>query len=174
MVLVMNLDMEWKDKREVKIGTYGEHLVQKELEKSKWSVYKNQTDKGEKFDFLCEKDNKAILVEVKTKPYMTVGKYLGLTGIDMKDWEKYNKIKESINKKLYIFFVDALHKTIRFGNFDFISEPVVINDVIFPMDCNHFKNPMTLFHPEQLTTVRELTNEEIYWLKTKSKSRSFS
>ena len=165
--------MNWKEKRETIIGTYGEDLLKNDFENRNFTVAQWVTEKGHKFDFMVEKEGKFKLIEVKTKPHMTIGKYNGLTGIDYDKWDEYNKVKEELDKPLYLFFVDALHGSIRYGDFDKISHPIQIDGEVYPLDCKHFKEPMTLFHPDQLTIFRELTPDEIEWLKAKSKSRSF-
>lgn len=147
----------WQERKTVKKGNLGEKLIKKYLEKKGCIVYKPITDGAHYFDYLATKDNKKIyIVEVKTKPRR---KYYSDTGVDIKHYKIYKKIKEEHNLKLFIYFVDEIKGTIYGNELNELCKEV--EDKRYPMK----QKGIIYFHLDNMIELAKLTKEDIAEIK---------
>lgn len=154
----------WHEKRETKIGDFGELLIREYFEQKGCICYKPVTDGAHLFDFLMLMPNKkTIAVEVKTKPSRT--KYPD-TGFNLKQYNGYKKFTDEHNVPIFIFFVDE-NKGAIYGNYlHELDKPRVSNGIAYPFEEPTRYGQTIKYYPlEAMLAVRELTCNEISELK---------
>lgn len=113
--------MSWHDRKEVKLGDYGEDIIIKYLEDERrgWIIYKTETNKSHPIDYIgFNKDDDMFFFEVKTKPRRFCCED---TGINLHSFERYKKLIEKSNREVYIYFIDEFEECVYY---------IKLNDVI--------------------------------------------
>ena len=143
----------WHEKRETKIGDYGEELVIKHLESKNFVCYKAVTNASHPFDFLVSKNDELFFVEVKTKPRR---KYYPDTGFDIRSYKRYLRACETTGRRMFVFFVDVQQKQI-YGNFLDELEERCIERFVYPFEDRGIR-----YYPlSKMKIIRELSDEEV-------------
>jgi len=111
------------------IGSMGEDIIKSYLKAQGYCVYET-TSYPHPFDFLCYKDGKSFVAEVKTKRLME--KYAA-TGICIKHYKTYKQFQESYNIPVFIFFVDTSLNAI-YGNYlNELDKPTQFKGTAYPI-----------------------------------------
>lgn len=157
------INSAWHDKKETKIGDYGEALIKKYLEDLKFICYKPVTDGSHLFDFLIYREDKSpIAVEVKTKP--SRNKYPD-TGFDYRHYLRYKRYTEETNTRMIIYFVDSIKGEI-YGNYlDELDKPRRSQNISYPRDEYIGGREIRYFPLEAMKKIRDLTDNEKFELQ---------
>lgn len=163
----------WNERREVKIGDYGELLVKNYLKSIGWNWSKFEGDCSHPFDFLISKPGeKMMAVEVKTKPHRW--KYPD-TGFNFSNHQVYINVENEHNMKMFVFFVDESKAEI-YGNYlHELEKPrkVIIertnrkggkelHALYYPLNQRGDDGKMIRYYPlKAMKLIRILTSEEI-------------
>lgn len=153
-------DSAWHDKRETKIGDYGEFLVQQYLEDRGCVCYKSVTPKPHPLDYLVVWPDKTISgVEVKTKP--SRNKYPD-TGFNLKHYEGYKQFTDALKIPMRIYFVDSKRGEI-YGNYLCeLDKPRRIEGRLYPREESSYDGQWIRYYPnDAMIPIRPLTSEEI-------------
>ena len=154
----------WHEKRETKIGDFGETLIREHFEQNGCICYKPVTNGAHLFDFLMlMPDKKTIAVEVKTKPSRT--KYPD-TGFNFNQYNGYKNFADEHNIPIFIFFVDE-NKNAIYGNFlHELDKSRISNGFLYPFEeKTRFGQTIIYFPLNAMLLVRFLTSYEIAELK---------
>ena len=112
-------------KQRLSIGSVGEAIVKDYLISQGWIVYAPCNNGPHPFDFMCYKNGKAFIAEVKTKTVMS--KYFA-TGIPISHYNTYKQFQTQYNMPVFIFFVDTSLGFI-YGNYlDELEKPIDLRE----------------------------------------------
>ena len=112
-------------KQRLSIGSVGEAIIKDYLISKGWVVYAPCNNNPHPFDFLCYKDGKSFIAEVKTKAVMN--KYFA-TGIPISHYNTYKQFQTQYNIPVFIFFVDTSLGFI-YGNYlDELEKPTHLKE----------------------------------------------
>ena len=107
------------------IGSIGEAIIKNYLMSQGWIVYAPCNNGPHPFDFLCYKNGKSFIAEVKTKAVMN--KYFA-TGIPISHYNTYKQFQTQYNIPVFIFFVDTSLGFI-YGNYlDELEKPTHLKE----------------------------------------------
>ena len=157
---MIQTDSAWHDKRETKIGDYGEALVQQYLEEHGCICYKSVTPKAHPLDYLVVWPDKTINgVEVKTKP--SRDKYPD-TGFNLKHYYGYKQFTDALKISMRIYFVDSKCGRI-YGNYLCeLDKPRMSEGRSYPREESSWNGQLIRYYPlDVMIPIRDLTNEEI-------------
>ena len=111
-------------KQRLSIGSVGETIIKDYLISQGWVVYA-PLNHPHPFDFLCYKNDKSFIAEVKTKAVMN--KYFA-TGIPISHYDTYKQFQTQYNIPVFIFFVDTSLGFI-YGNYlDELEKPTELRE----------------------------------------------
>lgn len=121
--------MNWQDYIRVKKGTIAENFVQEKLQEAGWVVYRPTG--RHKVDFICERKNEFVAVDVKAKARRM---YYDDTGIDARDLEVYKKLPFLV----YLVFVDDYTGTAYGESVGYLTIARQIGKYTYPMFSGHY------------------------------------
>lgn len=148
--------MDFHEKRTTKKGDYAESLVVRELEAINFAVYVTESERNHPFDIIYTGSYTDALGgnfnagDVKAKARR---KYYPDTGLDVRAFNYYKKIKEHFSlDRFNLFFVDEEVKKCYYGEIDelqkkYLSYPRIERGIIY-------------FHLDTLIHFFDLTDEE--------------
>jgi len=122
--------MNWQDHIRVKKGTIAENFVQEKLIEAGWVVYRPAGGRH-KVDFICERKNEFVAVDVKAKARRM---YYDDTGIDARDLEVY----EQLPFPVYLVFVDDITGTTYGESIAYLCIARRIEKYTYPMFSGHY------------------------------------
>ena len=158
----------WHDKKETKIGDYGEKLVKAYLEANGCICYRPETDGAHLMDFLVYKRDKSVMAaECKVKAIRC--KYPD-TGFNLRNYKLYKKFTDEHNIRMFIFFIDEVKGKI-YGNFlDVLDQKRICNGREYPLNEKTKYNVVIRYYPyEAMIKLKKLSNEELdYFQKLRS------
>ena len=144
--------MSWSDKIQVKKGDIGEEIIKKYMESKGWVVYKPITDGAHPFDMLCTKNKTQFLaLDVKTKARLN--KYPA-TGIDIRHYNDYKTLTETLSIDFYLFFVDDKVGTVHCQQLSKLPEPFKITEYIYAWNLIDMVYLFTISNEE----IKKLSN----------------
>jgi len=113
-MILINFQMDWIDRPEVKKGMIGEKYVQEFLGKKGFIIYKPITEGSHKIDFFTHhgEQKRVVCVEVKAKRRMA--KYQK-TGFNYDCYLQYKELWDKHKIPTYVFFIDDFEECI-YGN----------------------------------------------------------
>lgn len=155
--------MAWEDKTTVKKGDYAEALVDKILERNGYIMYFPKTNGPHAFDRLAIKNKeKALIVEVKAKAARN--RYPD-TGIDIRHYEGYKKIRDAHDLPVLMMFVDEQKGEIYGNLLKVLEEENVVehnrNLITYPVK----QHGIIYFPLALMKTFTKLTDKDIKFLK---------
>lgn len=161
----------WNDKITVKKGNIGELIVDQELERRGFIIFKPTTKGAHGFDRLCVKDKRvAVIGETKTKAKR---EYYDDTGINYSHYLDYKRMFEKYNLDTLLFFVDEQMGKIYYNKLSVLDVQNVFlrngKGLVYPLKQGN----IIYFHMDLMITLCKLTGEQVKLLSdftTKNKS----
>jgi len=133
------------------IGSLGEDIVKNYLKAQGYCVYETSSY-PHPFDFLCFKNGKTFIAEVKTK---TIMKKYTATGIPISHYHTYKQFQDNHNIPVFIFFVDTNINAI-YGNYlDELDKPTQFRGVSYPLIMP--KSGVIVFPTANMRLIASLT-----------------
>jgi len=121
--------MSWSDKIQVKKGDIGEEIVKKYLQNRGWIIYKPITDGAHPFDMFCSRNKTEFMaLDVKTKARLN---NWAATGIDIRHYNDYKTLTETLDIDFYLFFVDDKVGTVHCQQLSKLPEPFKVTKYIY-------------------------------------------
>tara|TARA_R100001440_G_scaffold28344_1_gene45960 strand:- start:198 stop:665 length:468 start_codon:yes stop_codon:yes gene_type:complete len=149
--------VNWEEKKEVKKGEIGEIIVRKYLENKGYIVYQPKTKGAHYFDMLCTLNkNEVIALDVKTKARLN---YYEATGIELRHYEDYKRLINTIEIPFYLYFVDEMEGKVYRQLLNDLPSPWHLNKTIV---CWDLKDLNYLF------SLNEKEKKELQKLNTRS------
>ena len=159
---MIRTDSAWHKHRKVKIGDYGEALVQSHVESKNFICYRPDTDGAHLCDFfILGKGIGTIAAEVKTKPMRD--KYPD-TGFNIRHYERYKQLSDEHNMRVFVFFVDEKLKWI-YGNYLDVLDTPFYEDYGYPRNEVTDWGAIRYYHIDSMKLIRPLTDEELLTFK---------
>jgi len=153
--------MNWQDHirvNRVKKGTIAENFVQEKLQEAGWVVYRPTS--RHKVDFICEKKNEFVAVDVKAKAQRM---WYDDTGIDARDLEVYKQLPLPV----YLVFVDDITGTTYGESIAYLCIARRIGKYTYPMFSGHYvyfplsaMKPLWKIPTEILQALRDVTERK--------------
>lgn len=164
--------MTWEDKYTVKMGDYGEWLVDEELIRRGFTIYKPITKNAHPFDRLVyskydsnQCNHEGFILEIKTKPRRMM---YADTGIDVKLFNHYRELSERNKLKLFIMFVDYVEKQIYGTWLKDLETP----EMGYPLKERTKGGKWVIYFPlNKMKVFKQLTDEEIENIKKYNQSK---
>lgn len=159
-------NLMWHEKRETKIGDYGEKLVTDFLRERNCVFYRPDVESSSPHlcdGFITKNFKLLTAADIKTKPRR---KKFPDTGIDYRHYIRYKQITEENNINFYLFFVDDVCKAI-YGNYlRVLDNPCISNGIAYPIEeLTKYGNIIRYYPLSVMQVIRKLTNDEISELK---------
>jgi len=144
--------MNWKPK--VKKGNIGENIIINYLEKKGFIIYKPITKAAHWIDIVATKNkNEIYAIDVKTKARMNKWP---ATGIDIKHYKDYKRLKKLCNINVYLFFIDDKLGTIHCAELKKLSKGFNPNKKIIAW----YLEEMELIHTLTKNQITQLTKHD--------------
>ena len=100
-------------------GYAGEDIVRRILEGLRWTVYDSKADRPHVVDFICHRSGKRLFaVDVKTYPRRWC---CPDTGIDTRDFEKYQGFENEHRIPVHLVFVDEIEQAVYGGRLRYLA-----------------------------------------------------
>lgn len=152
-----------------KKGNVGEYLVKNLIERSGWLIYQPAEDMPHLIDFICMKKDGAqiIAVDVKTYPrrYCCPD-----TGIDTRDFEKYQGFERESGIPVHLVFVDEIEQAVYGGRLRYLARYASPDGrkVYFPLERMRLHRHLFADELEEIravstTDVSRYRNTELYF-----------
>lgn len=158
----------WDNKIEVVKGNYAEDIINDYLEMLGYILYSPKTKGAHAFDRMAIK-NKSEIIIAECKAKARRNKYPD-TGIDLNNYKGYKNIQDKHNLKVFIFFIDEMIGKI-YGNFiNELEKEKTISGKKYPsIEPTKYGKEIIYFPLENMIDIKELTQEQILFLKQSSK-----
>lgn len=173
--------MLWEDRIETKLGDAGELIAEEHFSTSGSFIVldrginlfpEDHPTGGHDIDYFLE-NLKGIkfYADVKCKPSFTKWP---ITGMNLKEFKQYWRVKNHTGLKTYVFFVDYLTEIIRGQEIRKLVQKVVIDGETYPHKRTFRDNKeCIMFHLDQLKFFDHLSPEEVNTLKNQESYRSY-
>lgn len=156
---LINFDMNWADKIEVKKGDIGERYAKEFLERKGFIIYVPVTNGPHKIDYFAHSGSKKRVIAVDAKTKKRMARYCE-TGINTSTLIHYKEIMERHNMPVYLYFVD-----------DF--EECIYGQWLEKLGDGTERKNVTLWHLSKMEFIRELNKDEVEELRLYSQKDNY-